>query len=215
MTRCGENLLPYPYHHTTKTGNGVTWTDNGDGSLTINGTAEKNNAAGFYFVMNTFSFKDGVTYYVPDLSSKGLIVRIMYKDESGTIKYAVSSLTWSKAYTFDRIYVDVPKAGTSFTDEVIYPYLSVREDAEYEPYKGKVFTADANGNAVIPSVYPTTTLFTDVDGAMIEAQYNKDLNKVFGNIDEALDAILAIQEQYLPQEAVIEDAPEAEGGDVE
>lgn len=215
VTRCGENLLPYPYYHTTRTSNGVTWTDNGDGSLTVNGTAIGNNTAVFYLAFGALNLKDGVTYYVPDLSSKGLIVRIMYQDESGTTRYASPSLTWSKAYTFDRIYVGVPNAGTSFTSEVVYPYLSVREDAEYEPYKSEVFTADADGNAIIPSVYPTTTLFTDVDGAMIEAEYNKDLNKVFGDIDEALDAILAIQEQYLPQEAVIEDVPEAEGGDVE
>ena len=213
VTRCGDNLLPYPYFHTTRTSNGVTWTDNGDGSLTMNGTAEKNNASGFYLVMNTFPLKDGVTYYVSDFSSKGMLIRIMYQDESGTTKYATKTLTWSKAYTFDRIYIDVPYAGTSFADEVVYPYLSVREDAEYEPYNGKIFTADGDGNAIIPSVYPTTTLFTDADGAVIEAEYNKDLNKVFGDIDEALDAILAIQEQYLPKEAVIEDAPEAEGGD--
>lgn len=35
----GKNLLHYPYNHTTKTQNGVTFTDNGDGSITIKGTA--------------------------------------------------------------------------------------------------------------------------------------------------------------------------------
>lgn len=34
-----ENLIPYPYSETTKTENGITFTDNGDGSITINGTA--------------------------------------------------------------------------------------------------------------------------------------------------------------------------------
>lgn len=33
-----ENLIPYPYEDTTKTLNGVTFTDNGDGSITVNGT---------------------------------------------------------------------------------------------------------------------------------------------------------------------------------
>lgn len=36
---CGKNLLHYPYDHTTKTEKGVTFTDNGDGSITIQGTA--------------------------------------------------------------------------------------------------------------------------------------------------------------------------------
>lgn len=34
-----KNLLPYPYKETTKTLNGITFTDNGDGTITTNGTA--------------------------------------------------------------------------------------------------------------------------------------------------------------------------------
>lgn len=34
-----ENLIPYPYTETTKTANGVTFTVNSDGSVTVNGTA--------------------------------------------------------------------------------------------------------------------------------------------------------------------------------
>ena len=36
------NYLPYPYRDTTKTINGVTFIDNGDGSITVNGTATAN-----------------------------------------------------------------------------------------------------------------------------------------------------------------------------
>lgn len=35
----GKNLLTYPYNETTKTINGITFTDNGDGTITANGTA--------------------------------------------------------------------------------------------------------------------------------------------------------------------------------
>ena len=37
--RVGKNLIPYPYAETTKTMNGITFTDNGDGTVTANGTA--------------------------------------------------------------------------------------------------------------------------------------------------------------------------------
>ena len=38
--RCtGKNLISYPYYDTSKTVNGITFTDNGDGSITVNGTA--------------------------------------------------------------------------------------------------------------------------------------------------------------------------------
>lgn len=39
-----KNLLLYPYYETTKTSNGVTFTDNGDGTITVNGTASGGNA---------------------------------------------------------------------------------------------------------------------------------------------------------------------------
>lgn len=39
---CGKNLLKYPYVDTTKTNNGITYTDNGDGTITISGTATAN-----------------------------------------------------------------------------------------------------------------------------------------------------------------------------
>lgn len=39
-----KNLLPYPYYHTTRTSNGVTWTDNGDGTITANGKATSGTA---------------------------------------------------------------------------------------------------------------------------------------------------------------------------
>ena len=34
-----RNLIPYPYHQSSVENNGITFTDNGDGSITINGTA--------------------------------------------------------------------------------------------------------------------------------------------------------------------------------
>lgn len=37
-----KNLLPYPYNEKTGSANGVTFTDDGDGSITVNGTATEN-----------------------------------------------------------------------------------------------------------------------------------------------------------------------------
>lgn len=37
-----KNMLPYPYFETTLTTNGITFTDNGDGSITASGTASAN-----------------------------------------------------------------------------------------------------------------------------------------------------------------------------
>lgn len=53
----GKNLLPYPFVNTgTYTTNGVTYTDNGDGSVTISGTATGYSAFVFtsYLLINSF-----------------------------------------------------------------------------------------------------------------------------------------------------------------
>lgn len=42
-----KNLNVYPYLNTTNTENGVTWTDNADGTLTANGTASEQNVSIF------------------------------------------------------------------------------------------------------------------------------------------------------------------------
>lgn len=39
LTVAGKNLLTYPYYETTKTINGITFTDNGDGTITADGAA--------------------------------------------------------------------------------------------------------------------------------------------------------------------------------
>lgn len=45
-----KNLIPYPYYETTKTVNGVTFTDNGDGTISVTGRAEGGDAT---FVLHT------------------------------------------------------------------------------------------------------------------------------------------------------------------
>lgn len=49
---CGKNLIPYPYSTTTATINGITFTDNGDGSVTVNGTATST-ATWFFYQVTT------------------------------------------------------------------------------------------------------------------------------------------------------------------
>ena len=53
-----KNLIPYPYKNTTLTTNGITFTDNGDGSITINGTATAN--AFFEIHQSVYTLPDGI-----------------------------------------------------------------------------------------------------------------------------------------------------------
>ena len=61
ITRCGKNLARYPYTDTTKTVNGITFTDNGDGTITANGTATA--SANFNLgTQRTWALKPGADY---------------------------------------------------------------------------------------------------------------------------------------------------------
>ena len=61
MVVSGKNLLKYPYYNTTKTISGITFTDNGDGTITANGTAT---ATASYFLDSEFNYIGGITYTI-------------------------------------------------------------------------------------------------------------------------------------------------------
>ena len=55
-----KNLIPYPYTDTTKTLNGITFTVNSDGSVTVNGTAT---AQAYFKLQQSFSLKKGQYFF--------------------------------------------------------------------------------------------------------------------------------------------------------
>lgn len=67
-----KNLIPYPYEETTKTINGITFTDNGDGTVTANGTA----TAAAYFL---------ITSQNQGIETKGLTVTLSGCPVGGSI----------------------------------------------------------------------------------------------------------------------------------
>lgn len=198
VTRAGKNLIPFPYPgFSYNAGAGITAAIRDDGGILINGTAT---AAVFINLVRTVRY--GNTDILPT-NTNGIITNGDTK--SVYCRYDVAN-------TSTYIYV---KSGTVCDNVVFYPQLEVGNiSTEYE--KGTshvVYMPDADGNIEIPALYPTTTLFTDVDGAIIEAEYNKDLNKTFGDIDSALDAILAIQESLIGDYVTEEATVTSEGGD--
>ena len=68
---------------------------------------------------------------------------------------------------------------------------------DYEQYDGETCTPSTDGTAEVTSLSPTMTLFTDTDGAIIDVEYNKDTNRVMGDVETALDSIIAIQNSLL------------------
>jgi hypothetical protein len=66
----GRNILKYPYNETTKTEGGITFTDNGDGIITANGTATRK----VNFVFGSYGgiqLQKGKTYVLSGCASGG------------------------------------------------------------------------------------------------------------------------------------------------
>lgn len=146
---CGKNLIKYPYANSTKTINGVTFTDNGDGTVMLSGTATAN----IIFWLGRFTIKAG-KYTVSGFNSK-------YKDDrayigvrngqGGVISnfYETSNSRGTVTISEDTeiqpiIYVN---SGTTFNGDIAAPQLEIGTVAtEYEPYHGAEYTITPDSN---------------------------------------------------------------------
>lgn len=85
--------------------------------------------------------------------------------------------------------------GITYNNYIIKPQLELGSNAtNYEQYKEPVLYSTADdGTLEIDSISPTMTVLTDTDSAIRYLTYNRDLNKVMGDVESALDIMLDIQ----------------------
>ena len=132
----GQNLLPYPYHETTKTTRGIRYTDNGDGSFIVSGTAADGNASFYMWLSGDVPFVAGQTYR-KYCNSETCHLIIHYVDGKGTSVYISNNSTfvWKDDYALKHIYLQV-SSGYSASD-VVYPIIVAGStyDGVWEPPK--------------------------------------------------------------------------------
>lgn len=155
ITLTGKNLLPYPYIYTTKTINGVTFTDNGGGSITIDGTATAN--AVFYLVGNQNNYtldkcglKIGDRYTISKILISGdsianIYFTANYYDASGSMKVGALASTQNTATSTIKsdfvvwgIYLLVAKDKTVNNTTIKLQIEKGTTATAYEPYKGSI-----------------------------------------------------------------------------
>ena len=202
VKKYGKNLIPYPYTETTKTVNGVTFTDNGDGSITVNGTATAN---AIYFVRTNSNFTVEKGIYTlsgcptgGNKSSYSLGIDV-YNDKTWLKNFfdygegVFVDLT-SSVFTGLPVYIRVV-TGTTVNNLVFKPQLELGNAAtDYEPYKAPVtYTPDSDGKVSgVTLGSDTATLTTDTSGVAINAKYKKDITKAFEELETKLtNAILS------------------------
>ena len=193
-----KNLLPYPYRSPTFTNQGVTVTNNGDGSVTINGTA----AAAVYFNFKLmddempFHLTKGIyTFKFLDERNTYLQAFISFSNSNaGSTMYINTSHTFTVKEDTDCAVSFVMLSGGTFDNVVIYPQIERGDKVtDYVQYKAAViYTPDENGVvADAMSIVPITLISTDTEGAMLEVEYYKDINKVFEDTHKEIENINA------------------------
>lgn len=193
VKRYGKNLIPYPYNKPTIEPYGTTFTDNGDGTITADGTATDTAAYGIECNCNlpsgTYIFSGcpaggGTNKYLVNAAIKDFDGNwIVDTLETGNGLIVTSNNGISYIYYQMRIY-----SGTTVNNLVFKPMLEVGATATpYEPYvEPTTYAVDADGAVNgVSSLYPSTTLITD-NRALIECEYNRDINKAFEKLTQAI-----------------------------
>ena len=156
-----ENLIPYPYAETTKTANGVTFTVNSDGSVTVNGTATSD--ADFMLLRGPIqSYSE--SYFLSGCPTGG----------SDTTYYISESFTMSKDtgngvvlnnLPSDQAWRIVIKSGTTVNNLVFRPMLNAGTTAKpYSKWFAGLKNARFKGitstgkNLFDPSTFPNGTV---------------------------------------------------------
>lgn len=190
VKRYGKNLLPYPYSVKTKTENGITIADNGDGARTFDGTA----TSLVEIHLGSVNVRNGVQYTISSnlTGSSSSTYKMWFKSRGGGVEN----------------YFDIEKYGVTFTpttDDIIEVFLYIYENATvnnmvfkpqlevgttatpYEPYiEPTTYTVEADGTVKgVTPLYPSTTLITD-NRAIIECEYNRDINKAFEELRQII-----------------------------
>ena len=127
----GKNLLSYPYYQTSRTAAGLTYTDNGDGSITIDGTNTSSSTQVFVCRSRTaeaFSLPQGTYKLVGGINSQKRVV-INYQGQSGVVTLAASSggtVTFVVTPEIENTPLQVgiyTAAGASYDNETFYPMI--------------------------------------------------------------------------------------------
>lgn len=158
----GKNLMKYPYISTSRTVNGITFTDNGDGSITVNGTAT---ALATFTLERVYEFGSlppgtytlegcppgggvGGTYSLTAEMKEGDVFKSLTDKGNGDTK------TYSETITLrsNGIYIAV-YSGATVNNLTFYPMLRLAsESGGWEPYY--------DGSDVIknPTLFPSKPL---------------------------------------------------------
>ena len=191
VSRYGKNLIPYPFANSSKVLNGITWTDNGDGTVTANGTATEQSY--FSLLSTKMKWLKGVSYTLsgcPKGGSGGTYCIYMANNDYSFYKFdSGNGLTFTPNEDIESSIVISIGKDTTVNNMVFKPQLEVGAIAtDYELYQiPMVVNSRADGSVVgLKSLYPSFTLIPNDENVAIECTYNRDINKAFAELQQAI-----------------------------
>lgn len=175
VTLCGKNILPHAIVITTV--QGITATQDADGTIHLNGTATAN--AWFYIIP---AFTLPIAEYVLSVHNANFSAGVDsfgYKYKSNThnvtsLDVAIAGLRSYTTYQIEHIEFRVPQ-GTTLNDATFQIQLehgTTRTD--YEVYKGETHILTAGQTVEVDSICPTM-IASSSNGANITLGYHKSL----------------------------------------
>ena len=132
-----KQMIPYPFYETTKADNGITFTDNGDGTVTVSGTASADTS--FIFRNGDGIIRKG-TYIFSGCPSGGAISTyrmIIYESGNFISDYGNgTTFTIGSDVSDATIFISI-KSGTAITTPIIFKpmiYDARITDPTFTPY---------------------------------------------------------------------------------
>lgn len=173
-TTTGKQKIAYPYVNTTKTVDGITFTNLGDGGVKVSGTAT---GGGAYFVLNGGYAGNkvaipnwlvaGNSYAISGGNESVAVEVCLYENEGGTGKTFLKTFTMPSGYIYYGIFLYVPL--NTKVDTIIYPMVrdaSITDDT-YEQYTGGIPSPNPN--------YPQNLVSVGKSGSFDVDIYSKNL----------------------------------------
>ena len=89
--------------------------------------------------------------------------------------------------TSQKCQIEIGSTATPYTLYISLTTVNVTRYGTVETDSPQTYTPTADGTVSgVKSLYPITTLMTDTAGVIINAEYNKDLNKAFAELQQAI-----------------------------
>lgn len=207
VNSCSDNLLSSSFSDTSRTLQGVTITDNSDGTVSISGTPD----ASIAFLLNNVSVTPGETYKISGISGNNIqFVINEYDSTNAQINtYSGTSVIYTASEQASYISVSIDRITTAVEIKAqrVRPWVEKCIDSsgnvesnsaivdlggttlganDYVELCGKtIHTSDGNGEAVVRGSLKTTngssnSLYcnTNILPSKIELKYYRDINKV-------------------------------------